>query len=186
MNAVKTVLGSIVFVGLTLIILALSSNTEAHTPPGGTSDSGLFYNPERDGEGINLIRNGDHVVFYFYTYEPHETCWNIEIPEGGLVTEANCNEQRWFLSGGDKIDDGIIEGWLYTGLGTGYPKCLPNPEDPFLTVCGEAHIVGRYIMARNLTGWRMVVVRVGDILDKEDPLFNQVFDFNTPLFMATD
>lgn len=156
------------------------------TLPAFAMDSGLYFNPERDGEGINLIRNGDKVVFYFYTYQPHERCWNVEVPEGSLVTDDNCNEQRWFLSAGDKLQEDTIEGWLYIGLGTGYPKCLPNPEDPFLSVCGDAHIIGRYIMARNQNGWRMIVVRVGEILDKEDPLFNQVFDFTTPLFMATD
>jgi hypothetical protein len=150
-------------------------------------DSGLYYNVERDGEGINLLRDGDTVVFYFYTYEPREGCWNIEVPEGGLVTEDNCGEQRWFLSGGDKLeDDGTLEGWLFAGLGTSYPKCLPDPNDPFLTICGEAHVVGRYIMSRYNDGWRMIVIPFGEILDKEDPLFNNVYEFTTLLFSADD
>ena len=90
----------------------------AFTGVAHAQDSGLYYNPERDGEGINLIRNKDTVVFYFYTYEPNEGCWNIEIPESGLVTEENCNEQRWFLCAGDALDaENSLEVWVFIGLG---------------------------------------------------------------------
>ena len=165
---------------LLILLLALSMPLMAQ-------DSGLYYNVERDGEGINLIRNGDTVVFYLYTYENETGCWNIEIPETGLVNESNCGEQRWFLSGGDKIiDDSVIEGWLYMGIGTGYPKCIPDANDPFLSICGEAHIVGRYIMSRYNDGWRMIVLHFGEILGKEDHLYSTVFEFTTQLLVATD
>jgi hypothetical protein len=150
-------------------------------------DSGLYYNIERDGEGINLIRNGDQMVFYFYTYEPETVCTAINLPEDGLVRGDNCHAQRWFLNSGDfLIEDEEMEGWLYVGIGLLYPKCLVDAQDPFLRRCGEAHIVGRYIMSRYNDGWRMVVVRFGGILRVNDPLYTTVYEFNTPLFEATD
>lgn len=165
-----------------LILMFVTASAFSEGP-----DSGLYFNPERDGEGINLIRNGDVIVFYFFTYEPASECWNISIPDGGLVTEENCHEQRWFLSSGDIIeDDKVVEGWLYTAVGLGYPKCLVTPDNPFDSICGEAHIVGRYIMSRFNDGWRMIVIPFTEILDKEDALFGRVFEFTEKLLPASD
>ena len=168
---------------LSLILLLICGSAFA-------GDSGTYFNPERDGEGLQLTRSGDTVQFFFYTYDDHQGCYGLDIPDGGLANHDNCHETRWFLSSGDTIndkDDQPVEGWLYTGLGLHYPKCLLNPDDPFLSVCGQAYIAGRYLLARSGTGgWRMVVIKYGELLDKEDSLFNQVFEFNTLLFEATD
>ena len=63
---------------------------------------------------------------------------------------------------------------------------LQDVSKPFKATVGEAHIAGRYLMTRYNEGWRMIVIHFGEILDKEDPLFNQVYEFSTPLFLATD
>ena len=105
------------------------------------------------------------------------------------MTEDNCHESRFFLTGGDTINDKdaiAAEGWLYIGLGVDYPKGVASPNDPFKSVVGEAHIVGRYLLSRSLTGWKMVVVHFGEVLDKDDPLYQTVFDFNTLIIPATD
>ena len=149
-------------------------------------DSGLYYNAERDGEGILLLRNKDTVVNYFFTYEPHQGCWGITLPKGSRTTYDNCHEQRWFFSADEINDKGLVKGFLYAATGLDYPYGVPDPVNPFAAIIGEAQLVGLYVLQRSDTGWRMVVARVGEFLDEEDPLFDTVFDFQTPLFEATD
>ena len=162
-----------------------------------SSDSGLYFNPERDGEGIQVSRNGDTIQIFFYTYEPNDECWNITIPEGGLVTDDNCHEQRYFFTAGNTLfDNSVATGYLYTTAGLDYPEGLTNLGNPFVAQVGEAIVVAQYSLQRVLwidpktqelrNGFRMVFVRFGDVLDEDDPLFTQVYDFPTQLFAATD
>jgi len=159
----------------------VSSNAHA-------GDSGLYYDKDRDGDGIILTRNGNLVQFYLYTYDPYQGCWGINIPDGGLVTNGNCHENRWFLSSGDTLDEEKqeVSGFLYTAVGLNYPKGMPDPNDPFRVVVGEGHIVGLYILKREEDGWRLAVVRFGEILDKGDPMFGNVFELTEPLLKGTD
>ena len=149
-------------------------------------DSGSYYNIERDGEGLQLSRSGDQVQFFFYTYDDWQGCPSLNIPKGGLVDSTNCHENRWFFSDANVIDEkrGTVEGWLYTGVGVNYPKGVVDPQDPFLSVVGQGYVVGRFILQRSGDGWRMVVVRFGNLLAKGDSLFSEVFEFNTMLFPA--
>ena len=149
-------------------------------------DSGTYYNPERDGEGLQLTRSGDLVQIFFYTYEPYQGCWNVELPDTGLVTRDNCHEQRFFMSGGDHIAADRVEGWLYSTVGLDYHIGIVDPLNPFLSRVGEAHVVGLYILERKDAGWRMVVVQFGDLLDGDDPLYTEVFEFSQVLLQPTD
>ncbi|GAF68384.1 unnamed protein product, partial [marine sediment metagenome] len=115
-----------------------------------------------------------------------EFALNIEVPEGGLVSESICGEQRWFMIAGDKIiEDKALSGILYMGVGLDYPKCIPTAS-AFEKECGEAIAVGQYLMERYNNGWRMVIKRLGVVLAKDDPLFNRVWEFTTMLFKAND
>ena len=149
-------------------------------------DSGTYFNPERDGEGIQLTRNGDMVQIFFYTYEYHQGCWNLNQPDSGLVNEDNCHEQRYFMSGGDNIANDRVEGWLYATVGLDYHIGIVDPLNPFRSRVGEAHIVGLYILERKDAGWRMVVVQFGDLLSENDPLYTEVFEFSQVLMQPTD
>ena len=183
---------------LALTALFFSASTYA-------GDSGSYYDPDRDGEGLQLSRNGDIIQFFFYSYKPHYDysdslddygkyggCYGIELPKGGLATEENCSKNRWFYSAGDVIakDGQQVEGWLYMGLGLDYPKGIPDVADPFKVRVGEGVLVGRYILQRTIgingAGWALVVIRFAEVLPKDDPVFNMVFSFNTLLFEAKD
>ena len=168
---------------LALLVLLLSA-------PLFAGDSGSFYNPERDGLGIQLTRNGNQVQFFLYTYKDWQGCPGIDIPPKSLVTQGTCHLNRWFFTDANTINDkssrDVIEGWLFIGLGVDYPECFPDPVDPFLSVCGVSAIVGRFLMERSGDGWRFIIIPFGDVLDNDDSLYSTVFDMNTPLFMATD
>ena len=167
---------------LSVIIVAL-----LFSMPLMAQDSGLYFNPERDGEGISLTRNGDTIQFMFWNYEPNENCYNIEIPNGGLVNEENCHEQRYFMSSGDPLTgDNFVDGWLYNTVGLNYPQGITDPVNPFVMHVGEPHIVGLYTLERQNNGWRLVVIQFGDVLNEDDPLYDSVYEFSTLLFPATD
>lgn len=150
-------------------------------------DSGIYFDSDRDGEGIVMTRNKNLIQIYVYTYDPWQGCPGITVPKGGLVTENTCYENRWFLTGGDTIDadDMIVTGYMYMGLGLSYPKGIVDPKDPFKSIVGEAHIVGLYVMQRFGEGWRLAVVRFGTLLPKNDPLFSQIFEFTDRLLEGT-
>jgi hypothetical protein len=170
---------------LTILLLAFSL-------PALAGDSGSYYDPDVDGQGMQLSRHGDTIQIFVYTYDDWQGCPGVNLPNGGLATPQNCSENRWFYSAGDTISKGDqqIEGWLYMGIGLNYPKGLPDLADPFKVQVGEGMLIGRYIMQRTLgingPGWALVVIRFSNVLAKNDSLFSQVFDFNTLLFKADD
>lgn len=150
-------------------------------------DSGLYFNLERDGEGLVLTRNGEFVQFFLYVYSEHQGCYGISVPDGGLVDEGNCHEAIWYLSSGDMMEnEDRVEGWLYIPLGLDYSDGITKPANPFASTVGEAHIVGLYILERHEAGWRLKVVRFGEILDEDDDLFDRIYEFKDPLLMGTD
>jgi hypothetical protein len=153
-------------------------------------DSASYYNPERDGIGIQLTRNGNEIQFFFYLYDDWQGCPGITVPEKGLVTEGNCHENRWFFTDANPINDksakDVIEGWLYMAHGVDTPECIPDPNDPFQDICGVGNIVGRFLMERSGDGWRFIIIQFGEILDKDDSIYSTIYDMNTKLFEATD
>jgi hypothetical protein len=174
MKALKYVLG---------LILLVSSLTAF------AQGSGLYKDPDRYGEGISLTLNGNKVQFFFYTYDGNPGCFDeddvftVTIPEDFLVTNENCHENRWFLSGGDTLDEsGVATGWFYTAFGLNYPEGLDDNDNPFQMNVGETQIVGVYVIERYDDGWRLVVTRWGDVLHEDDPLFERVYYFRGLIF----
>jgi hypothetical protein len=178
---------------LTIITLGVAwiTYSEAHNvvvPPDGPSDSGVFYNPDADGEGIVLTRSGDNIVFYFYTYHPEDGCWNSKI-EG-------CNDQRWFVSSlSPLVKETFATGTLFATIGLGFDSCVGGravtiPESTATVVqngsCYQLIPVGDFLLTRDGEGWSLLVERLDEHLPKTDPIFNNIFNFDTPLIYATD
>lgn len=150
-------------------------------------DSGLYTDETRYGEGITLTRNGDTVQFFLFTYEPNEGCWNtLSIPEVADWEEHSCHEQRWFLSGGNKLIGDTATGFIYSTVGIDYPVGITDPDDPFVSIVGDDYVVGLYVLKRQGLGWRLVVFPVGETLDIDDPLYTTTFDFNKVILKADD
>jgi len=178
-----------VFVFAILLLAGLAGNAQSHdVPPIETADdSGIFYDPDRDGEGIVLTRNGNDIVFYFYTYHPNEGCWNSKA-EG-------CNDQRWFVSGvAPLIQDSVVTGQFHITKGMDFHPCTGpkiTPEASTMTImelqsCYEIILVGDFLLTRNGDGWNLQVSQKGDFLPKNDPIYTTDYTFDTPLLKGTD
>jgi hypothetical protein len=170
---------------LPLLLLLLSGTLFA-------ADSGLYYDAERDGEGILMLRNGDTVVTYMFTYGEDNCPDTDPVPSPSTVDdddECDLNGQRWFF-GVDEYEEisEEVAGTLYMGVGTNYPVGVQDKFDPFVMNVGQAVPAGEYILRRREDGWRMWIgpLSKGGVLDEDDVLFDKVFEFRTQLFEADE
>jgi len=156
-----------------LILLLLSSTLMA-------GESGLYFDPERNGEGISVHRSGDTVVTFLFTYGALFCDGVIEPTVSPSLTPEDCDlsGQRYFFAT-DDIDefDTAVSGALFITSGRNYP-------DGIIDEVGEAQAVGVYTLVRKGDGFLMAVDRFGSVLTEDDPLFERIFDFSTRLFIA--
>lgn len=161
-----------------LLLLALAGAAFAQ-------DSGLYYNPARDGEGLSLQRSGDTVVAFLFTYGGEESETPAPIApwlSPQVPLEDPLNGQRWFFTGaGTLVDNSYAEGILYSTGGVNYPVPLqPNPV-------AKPVAVGEYVLSRYENGWELLVspLKNGPLLE-DDPLFTVHFVFGVRLLKAGD
>ncbi len=150
------------------------------------ADTGLFYDAERDGEGLLVMRDERLIVTYFFTYGASSCDEDYKPDVGPLLPEFyDCGNQgqRWFFTS-DKWNGEDMEatGFIFMASGVDYPKGIPDVTNPFVQIVGEAIPVGVYILRPAGDGYQMLVVPYGDRLDKDDPLYNRIYQFTTLLF----
>jgi hypothetical protein len=150
----------------------------------GASDSGLYYDELRNGEGILLLVNGETYVMYMFTYGATE-CELDKEDDSDNGYRCDNNGQRWFY-GTDEIVGDDVGGALYATTGINYPMGEEDDLDPFVHNVGKNVVVGKYLLRRTLGGWRMDVAPVGDVLDKDDFLFEGIFEFRKQLFEVNE
>ncbi len=160
------------------LLMILLTFLLAFSVPVMAGDSGDYFDPGRNGEGLNFGRNGDVVFWKFYTYGAEANCGEPVVSPS--VQECELNGQRWFF-GVDTFNNltQVLNGNVLITEGLSYPTSDGGDV-------GEAIIVGLYTMVRDGKGWAMFVTRFGTTLDKDDPLFADVIRFHIPLFYATD
>jgi len=140
-------------------------------------DSGLFYDPDRQGEGIVVTKFNDLVAFYFFTYGglycgEDTDVYPSPLPEW-YVEGCDYNGQRWFL-GVNEMDGDTVTGDLYMTHGLFYPHGIVHNV-------GQETVVGHYLLIRMGSGWVLDVDRVGDALPSWDWIFNSNYDFSNHL-----
>jgi len=148
-------------------------------------DSGLYFDKSRNGEGLDLHRDGERVVAFLYTYGGEDAEIGVPIPpyvSPQFPLEFPLNGQRWFLMSGDPlIDDLYVEGLFYQTGGINFPVRL-HP-----LAIGTAEVVGTYVLERYKDGWQLIVTRTEDSqLAEYDPLFSVPFLFGSRLFISGD
>lgn len=170
---------------LLFILFTLCLTAFCLTPVVIAGDSGLYYDQSRNGEGITLLRNGDTVVFYFFTYGA-KTCGEPVVSPSLPGEDCIADGQRWFFAA-DTFNEfqQSVTGSLFITAGVEYPEGLTG-ENLLMSTVGEAEIVGRYMLVRGGDGWHLFVTRFGPALDEEDFLFSRVFNFTTLLLEALD
>ena len=141
-------------------------------------ENGLFYDPDRNGEGINIYTRDDKVQFTLYTYI--QRCRYPHYDDEYLIVDENyywCRKQQaWFFTGAHPIDDGEAVGILFLG----------NPyDDVDFTDLEEFLDVGVFFLKKTQTGYRLRVVCDSQALRKQADICQRTFDFNTYLYGPT-
>lgn len=141
--------------------------------------TGVYYNPDRDGEGIVAFTDDERIVFYVYTYGA-ELCATERVEP--LVIQEVCtnNGQRWFF-GADPWNGRAATGFLFATEGVEYPKGKPDPSNPYGVIVGEPTAVGFYVIDYTELGYRLAVVPFG-VVDPDDEIYNRVYNFSGLLF----
>jgi len=139
----------------------------------------LYFDPERNGEGISVTQEGDTFTTIVFTYGALTCDGIIEPVVSPSLPQDDCDlgAQRWFIGTNDINEDGtaIIGELLVTSSPT-YPDAISGN----LSV---SEVVGEYTMLRSGEGWFFFVDRAtGSPLTVEDPLYEGFFDFTTRLF----
>ena len=149
-------------------------------------DSSMFFNADRVGEGIVLLRGeDDRMVFFFFTFG-HEQCFEIAPKVSPAELELDCdqNGQRWFF-GSETYDPVLdqIKGELFIVDGQNYPEGIMDPFDPFVQNVGKAEVVGEFTLRRGGNGWRLFVDQDGtERLHDGDVLYEAIWEFQDLLF----
>lgn len=150
------------------------------------AETGLFFDSERNGEGLLVMRDDRLIVTYFFSYGASSCDEEDEPVVGPLLPEfydCEYQGQRWFFTSNKwNGEDMEATGFMFMASGVDYPKGIPDMTDPFVQIVGEAVPVGVYLLRPAGDGYQMLVVPYGDQLDKDDPLFGRIYQFTTLLF----
>jgi len=109
--------------------------------------TGVWHNPDRNGEGISLIDRGETLVVYFYTYRdvshPIPPTVSSEPP---VVEPAQPNTSAWYLGVAEDFDGESASGIFYATEAFNYP----DADDGAVASVEE---VGRFTLVRDGDGW---------------------------------
>ncbi len=145
--------------------------------------SGIYYDTERDGEGVFVLHNEtqERVAWSLYTYNPpFEVCETIdEVNIEGEPTEVDefevCfeggNDTAWYV--GSDPYDGSSYGFVYKAEAFEYPVAVDGQ-------LASTEVVGFYILDKSETGMFLIITPEGDA-NAPDTLF-RAYDLDTVLF----
>jgi len=141
------------------------------------ADTGLWYDPERDGEGINVITRNSTLVFFFYTYRDnvHLIPPSVSPDPPSLVPEEP-NTPIWYMGQAEDYDGKIANGTLYTGEALDYPNAVE-------TSLASVEEVGTFTLFRDGDGW---ILEINYSWNYLVPWFVSLYDVhNFPVALIT-
>lgn len=154
------------------IILALFSSTLF------AAEAGVFYNPDRDGEGATVFTDGSSLALFFYTYRdevvirPPEVSPSYPLPGPELVC---VNEPIWYLLQADDYDGQSASGNAYTGIAFSYPY-------PVGKNLSDVQQIGTFFLNRDQDGFDLMIDWVeNDVVSPYVSLYDSVYQLWTPL-----
>lgn len=148
---------------LFVILITLLLSTSA------VAQSGFFYNPERDGEGISVVIDGDTVAFALYTY------WDATHAVPPIVSPApppaitpchNC--AIWYVGTGEWMKDSST-GKMYMSVPIDYPHSIDGNLDVQFSI-------GTYLLTTGGEGYKLSVF-CNDVVPSELYMCNNDFNF---------
>ncbi len=138
--------------------------------PAFASESGSYYNTERNGEGLIYQTDGERELWFFFTYG-EEICSGEPVVSPSIPAPVCILDGQRFFFGTD--------GSAYITFGLDYPFAIDGDVS-------EAQIVGTYDIIRVDDGYALFIDRFGFALERSDVLFSRVWEFPTLLFKASD
>ena len=142
-----------------LLILLLSA-------PVFADSAGSYYDPKRNGEGVNVFEVDGVRTFWFYGYHDNN----------------NTRLSQLFLYASHPIDEnGVSTGHLYITESLNYPECQLAQGD--IRYCAYSESIGIYTMIPEGDGYVMSVENLAKN-DWTDSLFSTIYTFTTPVFKA--
>jgi hypothetical protein len=153
---------------LFILLIAMSVTAVAQ-------DAGLFFDPDRPGEGVNILKRDNMVSFTFFSYV--DRCLHRSFDDEAFIEDKAYNwcrkQQIWYISGQHPLVEGQATGPIYTA----------NPYEEYEEgELADVVDVGIFFLTKTATGYRMVVLQTGDVLDPDAAIFHTTFDFSQYLF----
>lgn len=115
------------------------------------ADTGLWYDPERSGEGINIITRDKTLVIFFYTYRDTEHPIPPTVsPAPPVVPFVAPNSSVWYYGQAENFDGELATGFLYGAEAFDYPFSVEFDV-------GAVEKVGIFELVRDGEGWLLEV-----------------------------
>ena len=147
-------------------------------------DSGLFYDPSRDGEGLILNKRDHMIQFSFFTYI--HRCNNKYFADEALIRDEDYNhcrrQQAWYITGQHPMANGEATGVLYTA--NPHKRHYGHDDEPIETLLADVVDIGLFVLTKTPTGYDMIVLQTGDVLHPESDIYHRTYTFDQYLFGA--
>ena len=119
--------------------------------PAMAADNGVWFNSERNGEGINLITRDEVALIYFFTYVDNtDTIPPSGSPVPPEVPLINKNSTTWYLAVGFDYNGEQATGDIYVAQARNYPIAIDG-------ALADAEKVGTFTLLRLDDGWLLDV-----------------------------
>jgi hypothetical protein len=139
-------------------------------------DSGLFYDPERNGEGLYVLERDGILQIGFFTYI-RRCNHHLFDGEAKIIDEGfrYCRlQQAWYVSGQHPLLGGQANGPLYVGN--------PYEGDDIDTTLAHVIDVGVFYLFKTETGYDMIVLQTGGALHPDADIYHRTYHFSQYLF----
>ena len=151
-----------ILLGLTILLLSTMA----------VAESGFYHNPERDGEGVSVVIDGDTLAFAFFTYwdAKHAIPPIVSPPPPVLKPIIPChNCPVWYVGTGVWVDGASI-GDMYMSSPIEYPLAVDGNLD-------VQFVVGQYLIVATATGYDLIV-NCNSVVPASMYMCNTTFTFN--------
>jgi len=146
------------------------------------AESGIFFDPDRNGEGATIFVDDNQAVLFFYTY--CDESYDIPPAVSPLppLVELDCaNEPLWFLAQSSNFDGETGDGSIFMGEAINYPNASSE------STVAAIDTVGTFTLIRSGDGFEMTVDWVQNpFLPQGVNLYNSTFFFTSPLLKIND
>jgi hypothetical protein len=166
------------FISILTCFLFLSST------PVMSAESGIFFDPARDGEGVTVFVDHNNFTLFFYTYR--DSVYNIPPTVGPKAptpdVDAICkDEPTWYIAQASNFDGTTATGTVYFGQSFGYPEVVVEGT------VADVVAVGTFSATRSGSGWDLIVDwESNDRIPWYAMVYRSVYTFTTPLLSISD